>query len=114
MKLLVVVTPTIASEDVRDALVERAAAGPVQVALVAAASDGTDAARDQRMAQYVDRVVTQLRAAGISVRGVAGDRSCAPAAGDAWDPDDVDEIVLSLRPWLSCRAPGSEPGAATP
>jgi hypothetical protein len=47
-KLLVVANRTIESEQVRDVIVGRAAAGPVQVMLVAPASSGAGLIRERR------------------------------------------------------------------
>jgi hypothetical protein len=49
-KLLVVANRTIESEQVRDVIVRRAAAGPVRVMLVAPASSGAGSIRERRAA----------------------------------------------------------------
>jgi hypothetical protein len=124
MKLLVVANRTIESEEVRDAIVGRAAAGPVHVTLVApasmsagpprarrtAAAQRLERARRTATAQRLDRAVQQLRDAGVPVEGVVGGGldPTVPVAG-AWDPSGFDEIVVSCRPWLSCTRAGLSP-----
>jgi hypothetical protein len=114
MRLLVVANRSIESEGVCDAIVERA--GPVDVTLVAPAFVGgppraprtateehLQRARRAATAERLERVVQQLRDAGVAVEGfVGGDR--APAFDDAWHPSRFDEVVVSCRPWLSVRA----------
>jgi hypothetical protein len=127
MKLLVVANRAIESEEVRDAIVDRAAAGPVHVTLVAPVSLGAGPPRARRTAtaqrlerarraataQRLERVVQQLRDAGVPAEGIVGGDPdpTIPAAG-AWDLSRFDEIVVSCRPWLSCMRPGL--GAAPP
>src|SRR3954468_8785101 len=86
MKLLVVANRAIESEEVRAAIVDRAAAGPVHVTLVAPMSIGAGPPRARRTetaqrlerarrlatAQRLERAVHQLREAGVPVEGVVG------------------------------------------
>jgi hypothetical protein len=132
MKLLVVANRAIESEEVRDAIVGRAAAaGPVHVTLVAPVSIGAGPPRARRTAtaqrlerarrtataQRLERAVQQLRDAGVPVEGVVGGDPdpTVPVAG-TWDPSGFDEIVVSCRPWLSCTraGPRSVPPPADP
>jgi hypothetical protein len=127
MKLLVVANRTMRSDEVRDAIVGRAAAGPVHVTLVAPASigaapaparrtatvQGLERARRAATAQHLERAVAQLREAGVAVEGVVGDDRDPAVAGEfALDPSRFDEVVVSCRPWVSCVRPGGEPGSA--
>ncbi len=128
VKLLVVANRSIESEEVRDALVERAAAGPVHVTLVAPASVGAGAmceprtatgerlerARRMVTAERLERTVQQLRDAGVAVEGVVGGDPDAGAGQDAWDPCRFDEVVVSCRPWLSFTSAACQPGPAGP
>ncbi len=50
-KLLVIANRTIDSDEICDAIIDRAAAGPVQVMLVAPASSGTGSQQDRRAAR---------------------------------------------------------------
>jgi len=118
MRLLVVANHGIDSEAVCDALVERAAAGPVQVTLVASASVGDGPlcvprteygervvrAHQREAAERMQRAVKRLRDAGVTVEGVvSGESDASDSARDVWDPSRFDEIVVSCRPWLSCQ-----------
>jgi len=118
MRLLVVANHGIDSEAVCDAIVERAAAGPVQVTLVASASVGDGPlcvprteygervvrAHQREAAERMQRAVKRLRDAGVAVEGVvSGESDASGSARDVWDPSRFDEIVVSCRPWLSCQ-----------
>jgi hypothetical protein len=126
MKLLVVANHGIDSDEVCDAIVKRAVAGPVQVTLVAPAAVGGSAlsapyttygqrvvrARHKATAERMQRAVQQLRDAGVVVDSVvSGDADAVGSVQDAWDPSRFDEIVVSCLPWLSCTrdAPESDP-----
>ena len=117
-RLLVVANHRIDSQEVCDAIVKRAAAGPVQVTLVASASVGAGPlcvprtsygehvvqTHHRAIAERMERAVRQLREAGVVVEGVGGeDAGATGSAHDAWDPSRFDEIVVSCLPWLSCR-----------
>jgi hypothetical protein len=127
MKLLVVANRTIESQEVRDAIVDRAAAGPVHVTLVAPASIGAGPPRARRTAtaqrlerarrtataQRLERAVQQLREAGVAADGiVGGELDPTVTVAGAWDVSRFDEVVVSCRPWLSCTRPAAEPGPA--
>jgi hypothetical protein len=127
MKLLVVANRTIESEEVRAAIVERAAAGPVHVTLVAPVSIGAgpprvrrtataqrlERARRTATAQRLERAVHHLREAGVPVEGiVGGDPDPMVSVAGACDPSGYDEVVVSCRPWLSCTRAGTDPDAA--
>jgi len=117
MKVLIIAGRSIESEEVRDAIVERAAAGPVHVTLVAPASVGAGPlcapgiasadrlARDLETVERLERAVRQLRDAGVAVEGVIGGD---PADADVWDPSSFDEVVVSCRPWRSFTKAASE------
>jgi hypothetical protein len=119
VKLLVVANPSIESEEVRAAIVERAAAGPVHVTLVEPAAVGEgplcapgpahDAvAKGMRQVsmERVQRAVLHLRDAGVTVDGVVGGELDATDADVVWDPSRFDEVVVSCVPWLSLRRAG--------
>jgi hypothetical protein len=123
MKLLVVANRTMRSDEVRDAIVGRAAAGPVHVTLVAPASIGAapapahrtatvqrlERARRSATTQHLERAVAQLREAGVAVEGVVGgDPDPAVAGQFALDPSRFDEVVVSCRPWVSFARPMPE------
>jgi hypothetical protein len=120
MKLLVVANDRIDSEEVCDAIVMRAGAGPVQVTLIASASVGSgplcaprteygqQLVREHRraMAERMERAMQQLRDAGVPVgEALGGDSDTSGCGEDVWDPSGFDEVVVSCRPWVSCRKP---------
>jgi hypothetical protein len=109
--LLVIANRTIESPEVRDAIVDRAAAGPVQVTLVAPAS-GAASVRGCRIttAQRLERAVQRLREAGVPVEGVVGDTDPIAAVQDAWDPRRFDEVIVATPPtgasrWMTSDLP---------
>ena len=120
MKLLVVANPGIDSEVVRDAILKRAAEGPVHVTLVApaavgagpltappgTASDRVVQARHEATVRRLERTVQQLRDAGVDADGVVGGRPDATGALETWEPARFDEVVVSCHPWLSLRRSG--------
>jgi hypothetical protein len=126
MKLLVVANPSIDCEEVRAAIVERAAAGPVCVTLVEpaavgggrlnapAANEGVVGRSRQASVERLERAVLSLRDAGVAVEGVAGGGVDAADADLDWDPSRFDEVVVSCVPWLSLKRPGPERVPAAP
>jgi GABA permease len=111
-KVLVIANRTVDSEEVRKALVSRAAAGPLDVTLVAPVSSGTGSVRERRTAtaQRVERAVQRLRSAGVTVEGVVGDPDPMVAVQDAWDPRQFDEVIVATLPtgasrWMAADLP---------
>jgi hypothetical protein len=111
-KLLVIANRTVESAEIRDVIVDRATAGPVQVTLVAPASSGTGSVRARRMetAQRLERAVQQLTDAGVPVEGVVGDTDPLVAVQDVWDPRRFDEVVVVTLPtgvsrWMAADLP---------
>jgi hypothetical protein len=110
--LLVIANRTIESTEIRDAIVDRAAAGPVHVTLVAPASSGAGSVRARRMetAQRLERAVQRLTEAGVPVEGVVGDTDPMVAVQDAWDPRRFDEVIVVTLPtgvsrWMAADLP---------
>jgi len=111
-KLLVIANRTIDSDEICDAIIDRAAAGPVQVMLVAPASSGTGSQQERRAAtaQRLDRALGRLSEAGIRAEGVVGDPDPMVAVQDAWDPRRFDEVIVATLPtgvsrWLAADLP---------
>ena len=111
-KLLVIANRTVDSEEIRDALVHRAAVGPVQITLVAPASGGAGSVRARRAAtaQRLEGAVQGLREAGVPVEGVVGDSDPMLAVQDAWDPCRFDEVIVATLPtgvsrWMAADLP---------
>ncbi|MBW3607810.1 MAG: hypothetical protein KY463_05560 [Actinobacteria bacterium] len=104
-KLLVIANRTIDSDALYGAILERAAAGPVQVMLVAPASSGPGSQQARRMAtaQRLDRALQRLREAGVPVQGVVGDPDPMVAVQEAWDPRRFDEVIVATLPTASSR-----------
>lgn len=102
-KLLVIANRTADSDALYDVLVARAAAGPVEVTLVAPASAPGTQAR-------VERALERLREAGVPAEGAVGDEDPIVAVQDTWDPRRFDEVVVATLPtdvsrWLSLDLP---------
>jgi hypothetical protein len=111
-KLLVIANRTIESEEIRAALLTRAASGPVQVTLVAPASGGGGSTRARRAAtaERLEAAVQGLREAGVRVEGVLGDSDPMLAVQDAWDPSRFDEVIVATLPtgvsrWMAADLP---------
>jgi hypothetical protein len=111
-KLLVIANRTVESTEIRDAIVDRATAGPVHVTLVAPASTGAGSVRACRLetAQRLERAVQRLAEAGVPVEGVVGDSDPIVAVQDAWDPRSFDEVIVATLPtgvsrWMAADLP---------
>jgi hypothetical protein len=111
-KVLVIANRTVDSDEVREAIVSRAAAGPLQVTLVAPASSGASTVRERRAVteQRLERAVRRLRDAGVAVEGVVGDADPMVAVQEAWDPRRFDEIIVATLPtgasrWMAADLP---------
>jgi hypothetical protein len=110
--VLVIANRTIESKEIRDALVSRAGAGPLEVTLVAPASSGAGsmAAARTAAAQRLERAVQQIRDAGVPVEGVVGDPDPMVAVQEAWDPRRFDEVIVVTLPtgmsrWMAADLP---------
>jgi len=111
-KLLVIANRTVDSEEIRNAIVSRAAAGPVQVTLVAPASSGAGSMRARRSVteERLQRALQGLSDAGVPVEGVVGDPDPMVAVHDAWDPRRYDEVIVATLPtgvsrWMAADLP---------
>jgi hypothetical protein len=111
-KLLVIANRTVDSEEILDALVSRAAAGPVEVTLVAPASSGPGSmsVRRSMTEQRLERALQGLSEAGVPVQGVVGDPDPMVAVQDAWDPRRYDEVIVATLPtgvsrWMAADLP---------
>jgi hypothetical protein len=111
-KLLVIANRTIDSDEIRDVIVGRAAAGPVQVTLVAPASSGAGSVHERRTAteQRLERALQRLSDAGVAAQGVVGDADPMVAVQEAWDPRRFDEVIVATLPtgasrWMAANLP---------
>ena len=95
--LLVVANVTAGSDELRDALRERAEQGACRFTLVMPASG---AAARERLAE----ALAGMREAGLdNVEGKVGDPDPVVAVMDVWDPMKFDEIIVSTLPTGSSR-----------
>jgi hypothetical protein len=111
-KLLVIANRTIDSDEICDAIVRRAAVGPVQVTLVAPASSGSGSMQERRTAtaQRLERALQRLSDAGVAAQGVVGDADPMVAVQEAWDPRRFDEVIVATLPtgasrWMAANLP---------
>jgi hypothetical protein len=95
--LLVVANVTASSDELLDALRERARQGACRFTLVMPASGAEARAR-------LDDALGRMSEAGLErVEGVVGDPDPVVAVMDVWDPMKFDEIVVSTLPTGSSR-----------
>ncbi len=111
-KLLVIANRTIDTDEICDAIVDRAAAGPVEVTLVAPTSSGlgSQLERSAATAQRLHRALERLSDAGVLAQGVVGDPDPMIAVQDVWDPRRFDEVIVATLPtgasrWLAADLP---------
>jgi hypothetical protein len=101
-RVLVVARQTAASDDLRDALLDRARRGPIAITLLMPAPsigmDGREAAR-----AALDVALEKLRAAGLDATGVVGDSDPVEAVLETWVPGRYDEVVVATLPGASSR-----------
>jgi hypothetical protein len=115
--VLVVANRTAESEELLEALTDRAAEGPVRFTLlVPATPHGVAWAADmhsggEEAEAHMKRAVDRLRAAGLSVEGLVGDPDPVAAVEDAVNlGDGFDEAIVSTLPthlskWLKMDLP---------
>jgi hypothetical protein len=110
-RVLVVASRTADSDELRAALVERQAEGPISVTLVAPASwEGDAHGGGESALRRVNNARARLRDAGIEVEGIVGDADPLAAVEQAWDPDRFDEVIVATLPaqlsrWLRLDLP---------
>jgi hypothetical protein len=103
-KLLVVANQTVDSDELYDALRERADKGPLVVTLLVP--------QDQQsgLGQRVNAALERIHGAGIEAEAMLGDVDPACAVIEVWDPRRWDEVLVSTLPaglsrWLKCDLP---------
>jgi len=108
-EILIVANVTADSDELIDALRERAGRDPCRFTLLvpapAAGREGREAAE-----RRIEAATERMRAAGLEVSGIAGDHDALSAVREAWDPARFDEIVVSTLPtgsskWLQVDLP---------
>ena len=103
-KLLVVANQTVDSDELFDALHERAGRGPLSVTLLVP----QDA--NHGLAQRVNDALARLHDYGIDAEAMLGDVDPCCAVIEVWDPRRWDEVVVSTLPlgtsrWLRIDLP---------
>jgi len=111
-KLLVIANRTIDANEIRDAIVSRAAGGPLEVTLVAPVLSGAGSmpARRTATALRLDQAVRRLSEAGVKAEAIVGDADPIVAVQDAWDPRRFDEVIVVTPPtgvprWMPADLP---------
>ena len=104
-KLLVIANRTVDSDELLRTLRARAAAGSIQVTIVAPADVGRAAT-----ARRLERAIAQLEADDITVEGMVGHPDPIVAVQDVWDPRRFDEVIVSTLPtdvsrWMALDLP---------
>jgi hypothetical protein len=106
-RALVIANRTADSDQLLEALEERARSGPVAFTLLVPAGS---AGREQAQAR-LEAACERIRAAGLEVEGsLAHDSDPLGAVHEAWDPAKYDEIVVCTLPtgaskWLQVDLP---------
>jgi hypothetical protein len=103
-KLLVVANQTVDSDELYDALRQRADRGPLAVTLLVP--------QDQQdgLGHRVNAALERLHANGVEAEAMLGDVDPACAVIEVWDPRRWDEVLVSTLPtglsrWLKCDLP---------
>lgn len=107
--VLVVANVTADSDELLQAMQERAARGPTSFTVLAPIAGGGAAAREsaeRRLAAALER----MRGAGLQVEGRIGVPDPVAAVHETWDPAAFDEVIVSTLPthtskWLQCDLP---------
>jgi len=100
--VLVVASRTAASDELVAALRARAERGPVRFTLLVPARAAGPQAREAAT-QQLELALERMRAAGLDVEGRIGGSDPIAAVGDAWDPKEFDEVVVSTLPGATSR-----------
>ena len=96
-KLLVVANQTVDSDELYDALRERAERGPLVVTLLVPQDQQTG------LGNRVNAALERLHAAGVEAEAMLGDVDPACAVIEVWDPRRWDEILVSTLPTATSR-----------
>src|ERR1700750_2757783 len=104
LKLLVVANQTVDSDELYDALRERAEGGQLTVTLL------VPQAQQAGLGTRVKSALERLHAAGIEAEAMLGDVDPACAVIEVWDPRRWDEVIVSTLPvgtsrWLQIDLP---------
>jgi nucleotide-binding universal stress UspA family protein len=89
--ILVVANQTLDHPDLIAALRDRASQAPIRVTLLAPVAWAERESAQQRL----DTVLAKLREAEIPAEGLLGDQDPMVAVQEAWDPKQMDEVLVS-------------------
>ena len=106
--ILVVANITATSDELLDALRERAAKEPTAFTLLVPAT--TSPGGRKAASENVTAAIERLRGDGLEAAGAVGDSDPVIAVTEAWDPKRFDEIIVSTLPtamskWLQTDLP---------
>jgi phosphopantetheine adenylyltransferase len=102
--VLVVANETLAGEELLDAVRRRAAEGPIRAVVIAPVNEpsaGYVVYRNSRRAtagRRIDRMIAELRAAGIPAHGDVFEGGPVAAVEDVLELEDIDELIVSTHP----------------
>ena len=102
--VLVVANETLAGEELLEAVRRRAAEGPIRAVVIAPVNEpsaGYVVYRNSRRAtagRRIDRMIAELRAAGIPAHGDVFEGGPVAAVEDVLALEDVDELIVSTHP----------------
>jgi hypothetical protein len=107
--LLVVANVTAGSDELLQALRDRAERDPTRFRLIVPATGHGRGGREGAQ-RRLDAALERMRAAGLEVEGAVADPDPVAAVKEAWDPKLYDEIVVSTLPtgasrWLQADLP---------
>jgi hypothetical protein len=103
-RVLVVANETLTGDELRDAVLRRAAQGRIRVIVAAPVSEpsaGYVVYQDSRRAaagRRLDRTVSRLREAGVPAQGQVWESSPLDAVKDTLAMEPIDEIIVSTHP----------------
>src|SRR5918992_6059228 len=108
--VLVVANVTAASDELLEALKERAAEGNTRFTLLVPAAEAGSVGR-QAAREKLEQGLERMRAEGLEVEGVVGDPDPVGSVFEHWDPQEYDDIVIATLPtgaskWLQVDLPG--------
>ena len=106
--VIVVANKTATSDELVEALRERASSGPAKFTLVVPGIPHSD--DDVPCEQRLTEAVAHIRAAGLDVTGMIGAADPVLAVREIWNPARYDEVIVSTLPlgtskWLPARLP---------
>jgi phosphopantetheine adenylyltransferase len=102
--VLVVANETLAGEELLEAVRRRAAEGPIRAVVIAPVNEpsaGYVVYRNSRRAtagRRIDRMIAELRAAGIPAHGDVFEGGPVAAVEDVLALEDIDELIVSTHP----------------